>query len=104
MLLIFSVFTVLEQATEKDLGSIARIIGAQDDLNLVFSELNMKNRDVKAAEKQANTADPTTKARNVLLRWRQMNGRAATRNTLLTALSKMEWTEEYEDVQKLWGL
>ena len=93
-----------EKITEVEIGDVAKIIGAQDDIKSFYSHLGMKNRDVRGAEQQANTTEPTVKARNVLLKWRQMNGKAATKEKIKDAMKKMEtWAELIDDLDEEWA-
>ena len=90
-----------DKVTETDIGEVAKLIGAQDDVKTLYAHLGMKNRDVRGAEQEANTTEPTVKARNVLLKWRQMNGKKATRDEITKAMAKMEtWAELIEDLEE----
>ena len=85
------------------MGDVANIIGAQDDVKNFYAHLGLQNRHVRGAEQQANTTEPTAKARNVLLKWRQMNGRAATKEKIKDAMKKMEtWAGLIEDLDEVW--
>ena len=83
--------------TDKDIGCVARIIGAMSDVKLFYTHLGMNEREVVGAEKQANTANPNIKAMEVLLEWRKFNGREATRDKVIEAMEAMEWTELIDD-------
>ncbi|XP_072027202.1 uncharacterized protein [Amphiura filiformis] len=91
-----------KQMTEKDAGNISTIIGTCEELQNFYSDLNLKNRDIKAAEKQANSTDPSTLCRNVLLKWRQINGRNGTRDKIITAMRNRQWGDEQEEIEQLW--
>ena len=89
--------------TDKDIVSVARIVGAESDVKLFYIHLGMKEREVVGAEQQANNTNRIMKAVEVLREWRKFNGREATRDKVIAAMEAMEsWTglvDELKDTE-----
>ena len=60
-----------------------------DELQLLFYNLGISQRDIEHAEKSADTVDTRLKARAVLTFWKKINGRKATREVLFEARRKL---------------
>ena len=87
--------------TDKDIGSVARIVGAESDVKLFYTHLGMKEREIVGAEQQANTKNAPFRAREVLLEWRKSNGREATRDKVIAAMEAMKsWTQLIDDLKE----
>ena len=71
-------------ASESDFRKVTNELGP-DELQHLFHNLGIPQRDIEHAEKSADTTDTRLKARAVLRRWKQTKGRAATREVLLEA-------------------
>ena len=57
---------------------------------------------ITIAEKNADSTDPTVKARNVLLEWRKTKQKEATRKRIQEAMKTMRWKDEIEELEELW--
>ena len=70
--------------SEEDFRKITDELGP-DELQHLFHNLGITQRDIEHAERSANTTDTRLKARAVLGWWKKTTGRAATRETLFEA-------------------
>ena len=71
-------------ASEADFVQLTNALGP-DDLQHLFHNLGIEQRDIEHAERSVDTLDTRLKARAVLRRWKQANGKDATREALLQA-------------------
>ena len=76
-----------EPVSESDFHEITNELGP-DELQHLFHNLGMKQRDIKHAE-SADITDTRLKARAALRCWKQAQGRNATREALFEAKSKI---------------
>ena len=74
----------MASATEKDFRDLTNELGP-DELQHLYHNLCIPQRDVEHAEKSVNTDDTRLKARAVLRRWKQAKGRDATFEVLSEA-------------------
>ena len=73
--------------SEQDICGVTDALGP-DELQFLFHNLGINQRDIDVAEKEADTTNPRLKARAVLRWWRQTKGREATREALDEAKEK----------------
>ena len=78
-------------ASDTDFRDITDELGP-DELQHLFHNLGISQRDIEHAEKSADTTDTRLRARAVLRWWRQTQGRAATLEALLAAKRKLPGT------------
>ena len=71
-------------ASESDFRKVTNQLGP-DELQHLFHNLGIPQRDIEHVEKSADTTDTRLKARAVLRWWKQTKGRAATLQVLLEA-------------------
>ena len=81
---IFLKGTALSEADFTDITNELR----PDDLQHLFHNLGILQRDIEHAEVSANTTDSRLKARAVLLQWKKNHGRDASLKALLEAKRK----------------
>ena len=74
-------------ASESDFCNVTNQLGP-DELQLLFHNLGIPQRDIEHAEKSADTTDTRLKARAVLRWWQKTKGKDATLETLLAAKRK----------------
>ena len=74
-----------------------------DELHNLYGELGIPQVDIENQERIANTKDFTNQAQFVLKRWRQMNGRSATRKVILEALKESKCIRAKQILEEKWG-
>ena len=94
---------MLKNSPKKEIGDVARTIGAIPNVKLFYTQLGLKDREITIAVMNATSTDLSVRARNVLLEWRKMKPKQATRNMILQAMREMKWNNEIEEVTKMWG-
>ena len=85
------IFFCLTVASEADFRDISNEF-SPDELQHLFHNLGISQRDIEHAEKSADTTDTRLKARAVLIWWKKTRGRAATLEALLEAKRKLPST------------
>ena len=70
--------------SEEDFRKITDDLGP-DELQHLFHNLGIKQRDIEHAEKSADTTDTRLKAQAVLRWWKKTKGKSATREALFMA-------------------
>ena len=75
-------------ASEDDFRDITNELGP-DELQHLFHNLGISQRDIEHAERSADTSDTRLKARAVLIWWKKTKGQDATLEALLEAKSKL---------------
>ena len=83
----FLSYAVTGLASESDFRNVTDQLGP-DELQLLFHNLGILQRDIEHAEKSADTTDTRLKAWAVLRWWKKTQGRAATREVLFEAKRK----------------
>ena len=78
----------LTTASQADFCDITNKLGP-NQLQHLFHNLGISQRDIEHAEVSANTSDTRLKARAVLRWWKQTKGRDATREALFEAKRKL---------------
>ena len=74
------------------------------DLDQVFLELGMSNREIENTKYNAREYTVDIQANRVLEEWRQRHGKEATRQAIITALEAGNRTEAVETLQDKWGM
>ena len=77
----------MAKVTEQDIREVTDDLGP-DELKFLYHNLDIKQRDIDVAEKEADSTNPRLKARAVLRWWMKTKGREATREALYEAKEK----------------
>ena len=77
----------MAKVTEQDIRKVTDDLGP-DELQFLFHNLDIEQRDIDVAEKEADTTNPRLKARAVLRWWMKTKGKDATREALDEAKEK----------------
>ena len=78
----------MAEASESDVLDITNELKS-DELKHLFHNLGISQRDIQDVEKSADTTDFRSKARAVLIWWKQTKGPTATRGALHEAKRKI---------------
>ena len=79
----------MAKASESDFLKITNELGP-DELQHLFLNLGISQRDIEHAERSANTTDTRLKAMKVLQWWRKTEGKDATLAKLIDAKTKVK--------------
>ena len=89
--------------SDKDIRDIARQLN-RAELKYLYQELNLRESEIEHAERIADTRDIDLMATSVLRMWRQINGRHASRQAVLEALTECRYIRAKEVLEEKWGV
>ena len=84
-----------------DLNDVVQHLNA-DELDLMYSELNIKYNEVEKAKQAVPSTDVNRREKAVLRHWMQRNGKKATRFKILKALEGCGLLHSKEELEEEW--
>ena len=95
----------MEKVSDKDISAITYKTKLQHaELHFLFYELGIADADVENAKRMADSKDFRLQANKVLQMWRTKNGKNATRNAIIDALTECDLKEAKEILEEEWTL
>ena len=94
-----------ETITGKEIFQVAENAGlTRNKLHKLFKVLDIPDREVENAERNADTRDVVLQADKVLQHWRTIRGSAATKWAILEALEECGYVGAIEILRRLWDM